>query len=84
MRKVKSAYNKIFRSLMNIKDVLETTKCMLLTNVNPCDVVRRKLMYSFRKRLYASDNYIITTAVSSVYFYTSTIAKQWNTAVFKF
>ena len=42
MRKVKSSYNKIFRSLMNVKDVLETTKCMLLTNVNPLFTVLGK------------------------------------------
>ena len=69
---------------MNVKDVRETTKCMLLTNVNPCDVVLRKLIYSFRKRLYASDNIIINTIVSSVHFYTSTTARQWYTAVLKF
>ena len=84
MRKVKSAYNKIFRTLMNVNDVKETNNFMLATNVNPCYVVLRKLMYSFRKRLYTSDNYIIKTIVNSVYFYTSTIAKRWYSAVFKF
>ena len=82
MRKVRSSYNKIFRSLMKISDVHDTSKCMVNFNVDNCDTLLRKLMFSFRKRLYKSDNNLIDIVISSVHFYTSAIFKLWSTKLY--
>ncbi len=55
---------------------------MVLLNIDTCDVILRKSVYSFRKRVYDSDNVLIKTLVDSVFFHASDFVKHWHKVVF--
>ncbi len=55
---------------------------MRLDNVDTCDVILRKSVYSFRKRVYDSDNVLIKTLVDSGFFHASDFVKHWHKVLF--
>ena len=82
LRKVKTAYNRVFRSLMAIKDVLMTNRSMLEYAIDPLDVVQRKSIFSLRKRVMMSSNSIIMSIISSMQFNTSQLCIYWQKVLF--
>ena len=81
-KKVKVAYNTVYRKLMKIKDVKTTTYNMLENGVNAFSVIVRKSLYSLYKRIYNSDNLLVTTVINSVHFYTSQMCKHFQKCCF--
>ena len=75
------AYKQIFRNIMKCQK-LGTTIQMLKWNVAPYDVIVRKLIYGFRKRLFLSDNLIVQTILCSLHFYSTALYKHWNKVLF--
>ena len=75
-RKLVTAYKRIFRGLMKL-DLLQTTFDMISMNVDPFDVIQRKLNFVFRNRLLASENTIITVILNSSDFYCTPIYNMW-------
>ena len=68
MRKLRSAYGRIFRNLLNIKDRGITKMKMVEMCVDPVEVIIRKNVGSFYKRVFDSNNVLIVSIVQSMYF----------------
>ena len=75
------AYKQVFRNFIQCRRQ-GTTMQMLRINIDPYDVIYRKLVYSFRKRTLFCDNGIIQSITSSHYFYTCRLFKRWNKVLF--
>ena len=73
-RKIVTSYKLSFRYLLKCKREGTTFK-MITFNVDPCDVIIRKLAYSFRQRLYTCHSII-----NSLYF---NVCKQWSKILLK-
>ena len=61
LRKIKSAYNRIFRNVMIINDPKESKNVMVLSNVDISDIIHvfRNMIYSFRTQVYESNNCLV-------------------------
>ena len=83
-RKLKTSYNRIVRNLFKLeRECSISAKCIEL-NIDCFEVVIRKSIFSFRSRLFASDNVILQSLCSCDYFYHSNLTKCWNNLLFKF
>ena len=81
-RKINVAYRRIFRYFMKIDNATSVSCAMLNYNVDSLDVLVRKAVFNFRKRLMESDNVIIKTLVNSLFYLDSTLCKRWSTLLF--
>jgi len=80
--KVKVAFKKIYRTLMNLERRCSITNHMVNLNVDSFDVLIRKSVYSFRERLIRSDNVLISTVVNSMFFLESPLYARWLKVLF--
>lgn len=84
-RKLKVAYNNVFRALLNIPRGNSMSYFYVRTNTDCFDVVMRKSLYSFYKRIMNSSNKLVCTVTSSAYFTSlSKVFKQWNKLLFMY
>jgi len=74
--KLKVAYNNVFRKLMCISRETSISGVFVLKNIDGFSVLLRRYTYSFYKRIMASDNLLIRTISSSLYF---TFCSKWFT-----
>ena len=56
----------------------ETTRQMIDVNIDPFEVMERKLVYGFRKRVLDCMNDVVACIAQSNFFYTSALYKRWN------
>lgn len=76
-RKLKSAYNRIFRNLFNVSK--EDMKCSMVTlGVKTLPEILRNLIYGFSKRILLCDNEIIIAITQSTFYYLCPISKHWK------
>ncbi len=80
--KVKVAYNRVFRNLFQIRDQRVTSENMCRLNIGHYNVIERKLVFSLRNRVLSTNNELIQTIVSSLFFQTSQMNQRWNKALF--
>ena len=78
---IEVAYKNVFRALMNVKRGSTTTE-MINYNVPTFKSLLRNLIYGSKERLYDSDNTIIKTIVTSLYFMKSNTVKRWNASLY--
>ena len=83
LRRVKVAYNRVFRNLLLLKGRLSMSNAFVNRQLDPFVVVLRKLVVSFRSRLLKSDNILIRTLVNSLYFIHSRLSNTWKDLIFK-
>ena len=83
IRKVYRAYNNIFKHLMRIDDFSVVPNVLLEYNVNPSEVIIRKLVFSLRSCLLRSDNSVIFSLLSCIFFYSSPVYKHWESILGK-
>ena len=77
--RVRTAYNDIFRQLMNMRRGESISAAFVSKNVHSLQILIRKAVFSFIERCTKSCNTIVKTIVSSVFFlYGSTILKTWR------
>ena len=81
IRKLTVAYKRIFRGFM-LRDFDATTYQMLELNIDPFNVIERKLIYGFQRRLFLSDNDIVIAILASDIFYDSPLYKRWINTIF--
>ena len=81
-RKINVAYRRIFRYFMKIDNGTSVSSAMLYHNVDSLDVVVRKAIFNFRKRIMESGNVIIKTLVTSLFFLESNLCKRWKNILF--
>jgi len=82
VRKLQTAYNRIFRTLMNFKYDVSISAQFVSKNIDTFTVIWRKLIVSFRKRLLESENSIISGIVQSLMFLDSRLTKMWHDKAF--
>ena len=76
MTKLRVAFKRVFRYLLNIKHG-SITSFMIQHNCDPIDVTLRKLLNSFRNRLYESKNKIVSSLIESMHFSISLTNCMW-------
>ena len=82
-RKIKVAYNNVFRMLMGIKRGESISLAFVTTNVHGFNSLIRKSIYGFYIRATKSDNTLVRNIVHSPYFaYNSGIFKKWKQLLF--
>ena len=82
IKKLYSAYNRIFRKFFNVSDRTITIKTMLDYNIDPVVVILRKLSCGFYRRVLSSHNCLLQNIVNSKYFCSSIIVQRWNKDLF--
>jgi hypothetical protein len=80
-RQVKLAFKQIFRYLFNIKRESITAR-MIEMNCNTFEVIQRKAIFNFRKRILSSQNVLVATIVNSLFFLSSSLNKYWIQQLF--
>ena len=75
--KVKVAYKRIYRSLLNLDYRSSITTHMVLSNVDSFDVLVRKSVFNFKQRLLKSGNGILSAIVNSLHFMSSHTYNKW-------
>ena len=84
LRKIKVAYNNIFRFLCNIKGKCSISQLFVEARVDSFDVIFRKSCFSLRRRILQSNNHLVSAICSSSHFiYDSLVAKQWAKSIFR-
>ena len=78
----KTAYNRIFILLFYIDKRASISQSMIYHNINAHDVMLRKYSYSFKNRLYSSENKIVKILVNSLYFYGSSLFQRWTNELY--
>lgn len=83
MTKVKVAFNDVFRHLFTIKRGSSISCIFVQNNIDSFFTLLRKSAFNFRNRLMKSENAIINTITSSVFFYSySSVTAIWNRDLF--
>ena len=78
LKRARTAYNDIFRLLMNIKRGESISAAFLSANVHSFQVLIRRAIFSFISRCFKSCNKIVNSIVSSVFFlYGSKMMERW-------
>ena len=74
-RKSIVSFKQVFRSLFKCQRE-KTSELMVALNIDTHNVILRKLVFSFKSRLFSSENVILTTIVNSLFFNSSSIYKE--------
>ena len=82
LRRLKVAYNRVFRILMNLHHRVSMSHAFISNRLDPFTVLRRKQVLSFRKRIMSSENLLIKTIVNSLHFLSSGLTVRWNSIIF--
>ena len=84
-RRLKVAYNRIFRHLFNItqynpllSSVTSISHVMVKNNIQTFGAVIRRYIHGFINRLNTCENLIVKGILCSVFFYSSSLFKHWN------
>ena len=80
--KLNRAYKRVFRQLFGIQNKEDTSKFMLLYEIDFVEVIFRKLCSSLFFRILSSQNVLISNIVDSQFFYDSTIVQKWLKDIF--
>lgn len=84
VRKLQTAYNRVFRNLMKLKQDISISAYCTTSNIDTLTVIWRKLIFSFRKRVLESNNTLISAIVNSLMFLDSRITRVWCKKLFTF
>ena len=82
LRRLKVAYNRIFKLLMKINGAVSMSALLLSYNVSHFNVLLRKLIIGFMKRIAESDNILISTIYKSNFYLSSKMFLRWCKFVF--
>ena len=80
-RKVKSAYNRIFRNFMNVERD-DMVHFMVNNNVKTFQEIERTLIFSFKSRIDICDNIIVSVVRDSLFNNTSFLTVVWNKVLY--
>lgn len=81
-KKVIVAYNDIYRAMLDIKRGESMSQIFVQHGVDHFNVLIRKYIYSFRERLFLSENSLIRTIVSSLFYKVSVMTYKWNNVLY--
>ena len=81
-RRLRVAYNRIFRILMKLEKRISMSTTFIEHHVLHSDVIQRKAMFSCMDRISNSDNVILQAIVNSSHYFNSSIFKRWSRNLF--
>ena len=76
--RIRVAYNRVFRILMKLEYRTSMSAAFISYNVNHFNVLFRNAIFGFIKRIWRSDNSIVSTVVNSSYFSYSKLNNFWS------
>jgi len=83
-KKLKVAYNNVFRFLCNIKGKHSISQLFVNARVDPFNVLIRKSTTNLRNRIINSSNKVLSAVFTSSHFmFNSSIGNHWNGAIFQ-
>lgn len=82
LRRIRVAYNNVFRRLLKLARDSSISFHMVSRNVEHFNVLYRKSINSFMKRLSSNHNHLVSTVYKSFYFIHSTMTKTWQKIIF--
>ena len=81
-RRIRSAFNRIFRLLMNLYHRISISATLLQYGINHFDILIRNNVTSFIKRLEVSDNTILLNITASTFYTNSAIYCHWKNIIY--
>ena len=85
MKRMKVAYNDVFRRLMGFRRGQSVSQAYVDANILGFDALLRKIIWSFYKRLQNSSNPLIRNIVYSPYFFHgSKMYTSWQNKLYSF
>ena len=82
-KKCTVAYNDIYRNLFSLQHGTSISNIYVQNQVNSFNVVVRKNVYSFIKRLSESENFIISTIMQSAFYhFNSSLRLKWTSLLY--
>ena len=78
VRRIKVAYNRVFRILIGLEHRTCMSEAFICRNLNPFSVVIRKLIVSFKMRLDNSHNRLVTTLINSIFSVHCKLTQSWD------
>ena len=81
-RRLKVAYNRIFRTLLNLNYDVSMSESFIHYNVLHSDIIVRKSIYGFMSRINTSENGIINTLVNSLFYVNCSMFQCWDKLLF--
>ena len=82
IKRLHVAFNKIFKCFMNVHPRSSASALFVILNVANFLVLRRKLVYSFSRRVCFSSNSLIAGIYNSTHFITCQIKKKWDNILY--
>ena len=82
MRRLKVAYNRVFRILLGLQHRVSMSASFISRGMDPFPVLLRKSITSFRTRVLDTDNILLKAIVDSEFFTSCRIVKFWNSVIF--
>ena len=82
LRRIKVAYNRVFRILMNLKHRISISSTFLDYNVHHFDIIMRNAITGFIKRLESSENNLVQAITKSQFYTYSGLFTYWKTVIF--
>ena len=83
IKKLHVAFNKIFKCFMNVHPRSSASSLFVSLNVANFLVLRRKLVFSFLRRVSLSCNSLIVGIFNSNHFLTCQLKKKWDSILYK-
>ena len=85
LKKCVVAYNDIYRSLCGIVRGESMSQIYVTRKINSLNVIVRKTVFSFKRRLHNSTNVLIQSIISSAFYLTcSHLARKWDKLLYSF
>ena len=81
-RRIKVAYNRIFRVLFKLEHRISMSHNLLQYGVNHFDIILRKSMYGLMNRVNLSDNVLVQTMYNSSHYFESALFQHWANNLF--
>ena len=83
MRRLKVAYNRIFRILLELEPRLSMSSAFVQRSMDSFTVLLRKAIVGFKQRLSETCNSLVKTILNSLYFISCTLSKSWDKNIYK-
>ena len=81
-RRLKVAYNRIFRTLFGLESRVSISSELVKRKMNPFNVILRKNVVSFKQRLLNSNNSLIKCILESLFFTFSRLTCMWDKMIY--
>ena len=82
LRRIKVAYNRVFRLLFKLDNRISMSLVFSLLNLSHFNVLHRNAITAFYKRLSTSSNVILTNIVNSMHFFNSQTYNYWRKCIY--